>query len=307
MASTLKQTQIDEWQASNRARAGGEFAGLGEALSNLARDRREGSKQPPKPDSSDSVPAAPRKLLLEESIRPIEFKSTDFPPEPPSSGNRPRPLRLFVLAALSGVALTLLWQSYGNAAKQMIATLAPQLGVSLASPDATPDDRRAALAPSSSALEAAAPQDPQPTGGTATAPSLAAAPAPQTSGDTGGASALNAEQMERIAREIAAIRQLLNQVTVGQEQMGRDIAKLQETEQDLRRKLTAPAPRTATSPARTAPARKPEQAAAAAPTRRPEPASALPAQMAPQVSTSSTASTLPPPAARPPVPIRERF
>ena len=63
-----------------------------------------------------------------------------------------------------------------------------------------------------------------------------------------------------MAREVAALRQSVQQLTAGQDQMSRTIAKLQASEDDLRAKLAAAAP----PPARK-PAAKPPQPAPRAP------------------------------------------
>jgi hypothetical protein len=62
------------------------------------------------------------------------------------------------------------------------------------------------------------------------------------------------DEIKAISRDIAVVRQSVDQLASGQQQMRREITKLQTTEQDIFDKITAPQP--PPSPA-AAPARKP--------------------------------------------------
>src|SRR5215470_3057868 len=66
----------------------------------------------------------------DEFFRPIDLKPEDvpFPPGRPSDRKRPRAFARLLVAFCAGVAATLLWQSYGDAAREMIANLYAQLG-----------------------------------------------------------------------------------------------------------------------------------------------------------------------------------
>ena len=66
----------------------------------------------------------------EDFFRPIDLKPEDVPlPDgQPSARKRPRTLARFLIAFCAGVATTLLWQSYCDAARDMLANLYPQLG-----------------------------------------------------------------------------------------------------------------------------------------------------------------------------------
>src|SRR5262249_28855819 len=63
-------------------------------------------------------------------FRAIDLRTEDlpFPKGAPSVRKRPRLLARFPIAFCIGVAATLLWQSYGDAAREMIANSHPQLG-----------------------------------------------------------------------------------------------------------------------------------------------------------------------------------
>jgi hypothetical protein len=161
---------------------------------------------------------------------PMSSTRSDFPPEllagEPSVQRLPprrRPLR-FLFAVGIGVAATLAWQSYGDAAREMIANSYPQLGW---------------LAPSAAAAQAA------PT-------TIAAATA-----------SLDQQDLKAMSLNLAAVRQRVDQVAAqvaaGQEQMTRDFtAKLHAAEQDILDKISAPQP--AAAPARK-PVPPPSQAA----------------------------------------------
>jgi hypothetical protein len=133
----------------------------------------------------------------------------------------------FLIAVGIGVAATLAWQAYGDAAREIIASSYPQLGW---------------LAPQAAAAQAA------PT-------TIAAATA-----------SLDQQELRTVSLGLAAVRQrvdqLAAQVAAGQEQMTRDFtAKLHAVEQDILDKISQPAPQATAAPARK-PVPPPAQAAA---------------------------------------------
>jgi hypothetical protein len=134
----------------------------------------------------------------------------------------------YLVAILIGVAATLAWQSYGDATKQIIATRAPELGWSpeakqmIASwtlgwtkPPASPEKQSAPVAQAAS-----------------TAPSL----------DPG--------QVQQITQNLAALRQTVEQVAGGQDQMGREIARLEAAVTDLIAKTREPPAQPSVAPSR---------------------------------------------------------
>ena len=132
----------------------------------------------------------------------------------PSLGRRAlRRLARFLIVFCVGVGTTLAWQSYGDAARAMIANSSPQL---------------AWLAPQ------AAPVVPTATDGVA--------PAGAASSD-----------VQQLAFGLAAVRQSIDllaaQLAAGQQQMGGDIAKLQADEQEILHKLSATPLRPTAAPA----------------------------------------------------------
>ena len=180
---------------------------------------------------------------------PVAVETDHVASETPSPGRRPmRAFIRFVLAVFIGVAGTLAWQAYGDEAREMVAVWVPQLGWLAPSPTASaspPADQASA-----SAAQAAADQ---------TASVQEATPAPASAPEAGAANVQAAlppefaQQIETMARDLATARQGLEQLTAGQDQMARNIAKLQATEQDILHKLTPPARPAAAAAPRPAP------------------------------------------------------
>jgi hypothetical protein len=122
-------------------------------------------------------------------------------------------MRLLIMFCI-GVAVTLAWQSYGDAAREMIANSSPQLSW---------------LAPQAAVAQSA----------TDTIAPATSSPDPQ--------------ELKAMSADLAAVRQkvdqLAAQVAVNQEQMVRDFAaKLQAAEQDIL--ATIPSPQPAVAPVR---------------------------------------------------------
>jgi hypothetical protein len=71
------------------------------------------------------------KPSVDPTLQPVDLKNW-FPSERSSLGNRAsRALARFLITLSIGVAATLAWQSYGDAAREMIASASPQLGYGL--------------------------------------------------------------------------------------------------------------------------------------------------------------------------------
>jgi hypothetical protein len=162
-----------------------------------------------------------------------------------------------LLAACIGVA-AFAWQSYGDAAKQMIARWAPQFvltsSLTLENPGLPAQQSRPTV---EAAGAAAAPPQPAPLAQTAAegvAPT-AAAPSPES-----------AQLLQSMARDLATARQEIEQLKTKQEQMTRDNARAAEqfkasqeqmardiakaSEQSLRPKTSAPPARPIATPTR---------------------------------------------------------
>ena len=153
----------------------------------------------------------PRKGIIhalpDGMTRPLKSKR-------PSLGKRAaRGLTRFLVIFCIGVATTLAWQSYGDAAREMIANSSPQLGW---------------LAPQAAPVAQTAPD--------IVARAAPAAPSPDL------------QQLKEMLLGLAAVRQSVDQLAAqfaaGQQQMAGDIAKLQA-------EISAPPPpRPAAAPAR---------------------------------------------------------
>src|SRR5262249_22053251 len=115
---------------------------------------------------------------------------------------RPRGFRRYLVAILIGVAATLAWQSYGDAAKQLIATKAPELGWS-------PETKQMIanwvqqLGPVVESKAAPVAQ----TAPAAVAPSVPVAPS------------IDPAEVHQIAMDLTALRQAVAQIAAGQDQM----------------------------------------------------------------------------------------
>jgi len=144
---------------------------------------------------------------------------------PPLRKRASRTLTRFLITFCIGVAATLIWQSFGDAARETIASSSARLA--WLAPQAAPVAQTAPAAPSSDQAEIKA--------------------------ISFGLAGVR-QRVDQIAAQLAA----------GQEQMTRDIAnKLQATEQDILDKILAPQTQPAAAPARrpgpmTAPSQTPQ-------------------------------------------------
>jgi hypothetical protein len=169
----------------------------------------------------------------------------------------------FLIALCIGIAATLAWQSYGDAARAMIANSFPQLG--WLTPQAEPV---AQSTPDAIAL--AAPAIPSPDQ-QQSSPDLDAVR--QSIDRMTSNMATNQEQitrsMDRIAARVAASQEQLtrsvDQLAVSQEWLTREITKLEEIEQSIRYRNSEPLP----------PPPRPASASAPKPVTRPASTSAL--------------------------------
>src|SRR5215467_4313547 len=126
-----------------------------------------------------------------------------------------RGLARFLIIFCLGVAATLGWQSYGDAAREMIANSYPQLSW---------------LAPQAAPLAQPASDTP--------APAPSATPSPEQ------------QQLKEMSLAFATMRQSVDKLAAGQQQMADGIAKLTADQQQLLQKISAPPPGPAAAPAR---------------------------------------------------------
>ncbi len=289
-------------------------ARIDEELSKLAHDAMRDPVDPQTPMGSDfsAGPAVP----------PVD---TTFRPAAVNQGLRPsfgvRAIRAFVgflLAVCIGVA-GVVWQAYGDAAKQMIARWTPQLVATSSPPPENPGLPEQPNPPAVQANAAkAAPPQPAPPAQAAAEGVAPAAAAPES-----------AVLLESMARELASARQEIDQLKASQEQMSREMAKSSQakayeakaslakasqikasqtkaSEQNLRPRISALPPRSVAAPVRRPmPPSYPPPQAAAAPVLPPAPAPYVPRQPEPppQVTAQPQADPELSPVPRPPMPV----
>jgi len=136
----------------------------------------------------------------------------------------------YLAAVLIGVAATLAWQSYGESAKQIIATRAPELGWSR--------QVKQMIATSIQWIG----WTKSPNGPGKQAP-LVAQTAPTTP-------TLDPAQVQQMTQNLAALRQSVEQLAGGQDQMAREMARLEAAVAELIVKIPEPPAQPSVAPAR---------------------------------------------------------
>jgi hypothetical protein len=160
------------------------------------------------------------------------------------AGLAPRGITRYLAVLCIALAVILAWLSYGEAAKQIIATRAPELGWS-------PESKQRIA----SWVQQFGWTKPPAVAVTQTAPQTAAAKQATT--------ALDPQQVQRIDTDIAAVRQAVERhlsdmratverLAAGLDEVNREIGKLEVADEEILQKIT-PAP----PPPRPTPARKP--------------------------------------------------
>jgi hypothetical protein len=217
---------------------GAPVAPAGESLASLAADavRRPLDSQTP---TGSAFAAAPPVRPVDATFRPATVD--DIRPLGQRRWIAKRIVRAVVAVLLTVGAAVIARQSYGDAAKQMIATWVPQstltswlpldklgLAASPASPAAAPGAAQA-QAPQAAAPAPAAPD--------ASAPAAAAPPADST------------QLMQAMAHDIASVGQQIeqlkasiDQLKAGQDQLSRDVAKVSERASERVARIAPPPP-----------------------------------------------------------------
>src|SRR5712671_5119017 len=197
-------------------------------------------------------------LPVEPSDEPPRVRPTTLENDQSQNNRQPslrkrasRAFSRFLITFCIGGASTLAWQSYGDAARAMIANSYPQLG--WLAPQAEPVAQNV---PETIALVAPSFDQQQ-----INAMSLDLDAVRQSIDRIATSIAAIQEQMSRSADRIATeqVARSVAELTAGQEQMTRKITKLQAVEQYVLYKSPDPAPRPAPAPARN-PVLRPSQA-----------------------------------------------
>jgi hypothetical protein len=136
----------------------------------------------------------------------------------------------YLVAILIGVVATLAWQSYSESAKQIIATRARELGWS---PEA-----KQMIATSIQWIGWT-----KPPAGPEKQPPPVAQTAPTTP-------SLDPGQVQQMVQSLAALRESVQQLTAGQDQMAREIAKLESAVVEILLKIPEPPAQPSVAPAR---------------------------------------------------------
>ncbi len=134
----------------------------------------------------------------------------------------------YLVAICIGVAATLAWQSYGDAAKQIIATRAPELGWS-------PDAKQMIASWTLGWTKPPAGSEKQ------ALPLAQIAPS---------APSIDAEKVQQLTQSLAVLRQTVEQLAAGQDQMTRVIGRLESAVTELIVKIPEPPPQPPAAPAR---------------------------------------------------------
>jgi hypothetical protein len=178
-----------------------------------------------------------------------DLKNDQFPSGRPSLQRRSlRALIRFLITFCVGAAATLAWQSYGDAARQIIASSYPQLGWLAPQPAPTAQNAPDVIAP--------------------IAPAAASRDQPQLSAMSLDVDAVR-QSLNRIAASQEQMTRNVDQLAVGQEQMTREITKLQEIAQYALYKNSEPPVQPAAPPARKPVPRSSQAPTALTPARNP--------------------------------------
>jgi hypothetical protein len=146
-------------------------------------------------------------------LRPLNLDLKKAWPQPSPRKRRSRPLVRLLITFCIGVAATLAWQSFGDAARQMVANSSPVLGW-------------------------LAPRVP-----------VAQAPSDQFTATEPTTSSPDLRQLRAMSLDLAAMRQSVDQLAAQHQQMAGDIATMQAAQQAILRKVSPPAPRQSAAPA----------------------------------------------------------
>jgi hypothetical protein len=163
------------------------------------------------PTQSEFSPNRPAIPSLEISAR-HDLKTARVLSESLSLRRRaPRAIFRFLIVFCLGITATLGWQSYGDAARVIIANSSEQLGWLAPAPIEQASD--------------------------ITVPTAVTTPFSDIDG------------LKTMSLGLAIMRQNVDQLITGQEQLAREITKLQAAEQDVLQKISEPAPKPSAAPA----------------------------------------------------------
>jgi hypothetical protein len=256
--------------------------------------------------TGSDLPGGSAVPLLDASFRAAAVRDVHAKDQRSIGRRAVRVFNGFLLIACIGVA-AIAWQSYGDEAKQIIARWAPQLV--LTSPPA-PEDPGVSELPNPPAIQAS----PQASAATPAPPVPLAQTVPEGGASAAALSPESARLLQSMAGDLAALGREIGELKISieevkasveelkasQEQMSHDIARA--SEQNLRPRISAPAPRSAVVPSRKLMPPSPPPPAAATP-RLPQAAAPFVPQQ-PEPQPQATAQPEAEPVLRPPMPVR---
>ena len=159
---------------------------------------------------------------------------------------RSRGFARYLVAVCIGVAAIVAWQSYAEPAKQIIATSAPELGWSpeakqmIASWVERLGWTKQRAGPESTTVQPPAPQ---------TVASVPAAPSPDPQ-QIQQIEADMAAVRQAVERHLADVRATVEQIAAGQDQMMREVDRLQAADEEILAKIPTPSPKRPAAPVR---------------------------------------------------------
>jgi len=159
----------------------------------------------------------------------------------------------YLVAICVGVAGTLAWQSYGEEAKQTIATRAPELGWSPEVRQMIASWTKPLAGPENIAAQPAASESRQAAPVANTASEMVAPSAPAVS-------SIDPEQAKQMAQSLDALLQAVERLAATQDQMKREMTRLQAADLEILAKIPAPPPQSPATPKRKPPAVPPQRA-----------------------------------------------
>ena len=231
MASTQRSTQPDQPLDGGIAPTAGKdrFTGVEEALARLA---HQGASDTPDarlrgPASDRSADARTAHSLAETTLGPSDLRA----PIREQSLRKRGTLARAAIGVCLGVAAIWAWQSYGGAASDMMASWGSPLGwisarLSPQTPATQTPDPTSGQAVAPAAVETSASPPVQAAVQAASQAGSFAQPA-TTAANEAAAGAADRQQIETMARDLAALRQTVEQLIADQEQLTREVAKLQ--------------------------------------------------------------------------------
>jgi hypothetical protein len=199
----------------------------------------------PSPTQSEFSPdSLPKPSVAVPIVRPADLINDRSPSSRPWLGKRTAlALTRFLITFCIGAAATVAWQSYGDAAREMVASSFPQLGWLAPQP--------APIAQNATDMTAlAATASPSRDQQQLNAMSLDLDAMRQSVDRIFATQEETTRNIDRIATSQERVTRGVDQLAAGQEQMTREVTKMQMLEQYILYKSSEPPPRPAPAPAR---------------------------------------------------------